>query len=184
MTVNRETSIAHDYAIRPARPADCAAMQAADLAATEMFRPTGLVDLDIVIGDADDNTELYVSSMAEGWAWVAVETKQDSAVGYVHAKVEEGEVYIEQLSVDPAHGRRGLGRALVEAVCAAAYERGFHTVVLSTFRELPWNGPFYRGMGFEEIGETALLPWMTAVREREKETMDIVLRCFMRKAVS
>jgi len=62
--------------------------------------------------------------------------------------------------VHPDHGRRGVGAQLVTAVCRWATERGYDRVTLTTFRNVPWNMPFYTRLGFEEIPmaeRTALL---------------------------
>ncbi|WP_239642974.1 GNAT family N-acetyltransferase [Nocardiopsis alkaliphila] len=60
----------------------------------------------------------------------------------------DGGTHLEQLAVHPDHGRRGVGGALVEAVCAEAAGRGHDRVTLTTFRDLPWNGPWYERRGF------------------------------------
>ena len=59
--------------------------------------------------------------------------------------------HLEQLAVHPDHGRRGIGTALVEAVCAEAAARGFDRVTLRTFADIAWNGPFYARLGFTEL---------------------------------
>ncbi len=51
----------------------------------------------------------------------------------------------------PAHGRRGLGAALVKAVLAAAVEHGCAGVSLTTFRFVAFNRPFYQRLGFAEL---------------------------------
>jgi GNAT superfamily N-acetyltransferase len=58
--------------------------------------------------------------------------------------------HLEQLSVHPAHFRQGHGRALVRASCQWAHQAGYREITLTTFRDVPWNGPFYRSEGFIE----------------------------------
>ena len=65
--------------------------------------------------------------------------------------VGEG-AHLEQLSVDPAHGRRGIGRALLRAGVEWAAAAGYPEFTLTTYRDVPWNGPFYASEGFVEIG--------------------------------
>ncbi len=60
----------------------------------------------------------------------------------------DGATHLEQLAVHPGHGRRGIGGALLEAVCAEAAADGRGRVTLTTFRDLPWNGPWYERRGF------------------------------------
>jgi hypothetical protein len=43
-------------------------------------------------------------------------------------------------------------------------------VTLTTFRDVPWNGPFYAGLGFRAVDE--LTPGLAAVRDHEKAIGD------------
>ena len=56
----------------------------------------------------------------------------------------------------PSHARRGLGSELLEAVCAWGRAAGLPAVTLSTFRDVPWNGPFYQQRGFRETAPATL----------------------------
>lgn len=44
-----------------------------------------------------------------------------------------------------------MGRALVAAVIEQARVMQLNSVTLTTFRDLPWNAPFYQRMGFVEL---------------------------------
>lgn len=74
-----------------------------------------------------------------------------SPVGYAAATPLDGFLHLAELSVDPDHGRIGVGAALVEAVAALADRRGLPGVTLTTFRDIPFNAPFYARLGFEEL---------------------------------
>ena len=39
--------------------------------------------------------------------------------------------------------RQGIGSALVRAAMREAWELGYDRLSLTTYRDLPWNGPFY-----------------------------------------
>ena len=52
----------------------------------------------------------------------------------------------------PDHAGRGIGRALLEAGCDWAAARGYAEITLATYRDVPWNGPFYASEGFVEVG--------------------------------
>jgi GNAT superfamily N-acetyltransferase len=60
--------------------------------------------------------------------------------------------HLEQLSVHPDHAGRGIGRALLEAGCDWAAAAGYAEITLATYRDVPWNGPFYASEGFVEVG--------------------------------
>ena len=78
--------------------------------------------------------------------------------------VLDGEGHLDELAVVPAHGRRGVGRALVDEVLAWTAARGLPSVTLITFRDVPWNGPYYEKLGFEAV--TALTPELQAALDQ------------------
>ena len=81
----------------------------------------------------------------------------------------------------PRHGRRGVGTALVEAVCDWGRRRGFEELTLTTFRALPWNVPFYARLGFEEVAGDDLTPELEAViRDETARGLDPRRRVVMR----
>ncbi|GAA1478805.1 GNAT family N-acetyltransferase [Nocardioides aestuarii] len=90
----------------------------------------------------------------------------DPPVGFVHVLLLDGAAHLEQLAVEPVLGRRGIGTALVEAACAEAGRRGHDAISLCTYADVPWNAPFYRRVGFEEVGDLA--PFQAALRETER----------------
>ena len=47
---------------------------------------------------------------------------------------------------------------------ARSHARGLPSVTLITFRDVPWNGPFYEKLGFEAV--TALTPALQAALDQ------------------
>jgi GNAT superfamily N-acetyltransferase len=77
----------------------------------------------------------------------------DPPVGFIRIdRLADGAAHLEQLAVHPHHGRQGIGRALVLAACRWAGEAGYPELTLATYRDVPWNGPFYASAGFVEVG--------------------------------
>lgn len=74
-------------------------------------------------------------------------------VGFAHVLHEQDSAHLQQLAVHPAHGRRGLGTALVQACCAQARLRGSHELTLTTFRDIEFNAPWYARLGFVEVDD-------------------------------
>jgi len=52
--------------------------------------------------------------------------------------------------VEQGQQGRGVGRRLIGHVIAWARAEGFVSLSLTTFRNVPWNGPFYASLGFVE----------------------------------
>lgn len=85
-----------------------------------------------------------------GYILVAEETEGSSVIAFVHVLELDQTAHLEQLSVLPEHGRRGYGRALVEAAKNEARRRGYQSLSLRTYADVPWNAPFYARAGFVE----------------------------------
>ena len=91
-------------------------------------------------------------------------------------------LHLWELAVRRDAQGKGLGKALVEATLALARARGLPAVTLSTFREIPWNAPFYARMGFRELPE--LNPRLAVIQLREDLLgLPVARRVFMRAEV-
>lgn len=90
-----------------------------------------------------------------GFVLVAHVDDQAPPVGFVHVLEIDGHAHLEQLSVRPEHQGQGIGTALVRAATAEAGRLGFDRISLCTYRDVPWNGPFYARLGFREVTELA-----------------------------
>jgi ribosomal protein S18 acetylase RimI-like enzyme len=149
--------------VRNATADDVASMQAVDVVARQRFRE---IDDPRIARAADDppyKAEGLTRAATEQRAWVAVDDL-GAVIGFAMAWVIDGEGHLDELAVTPAHGRRGVGRALVDEVLAWSAARGLPSVTLITFRDVPWNGPFYEKLGFEAV--TALTPALQAVLDQ------------------
>ena len=99
--------------------------------------------------------------IGDGWALVAVDAA-GMPVGYAVARPLGVHLHLRELAVDPLHGRKGLGGALVGAVLAAARKAGKAGVSLSTFRAVAFNRPFYERLGFAELSPSDAPPALAA----------------------
>lgn len=107
-------------------------------------------------------------SYADDWGQEAVLLAVgEPAVGFVRIDLVNGEPYIEQLSVLPSHGRQGIGTALMEAAEQWARDNGHARVWLTTFLDVPWNGPFYAARGYEVAADP--IPGLAEIRHHEIE---------------
>lgn len=140
--------------VRPATPSDLALLQAIEAAADRMFDE--VVDTS-GWGEPDTGED---RAAEPGFLLVVGEP----VVGFAHVLDLGGHLHLEQLAVDPPHGRRGLGSALVEEVCRVAASRGHDRVTLRTFADVPWNAPFYARLGFVEIPDP---DWMAPLLAAE-----------------
>jgi ribosomal protein S18 acetylase RimI-like enzyme len=145
--------------VRIATADDVLSMQAVDVAARRRFRE---ID-DPRIARAADDQPYHAAGLTraatEQRAWVAIDDL-GAVIGFAVAWVIDGEGHLDELAVIPTHGRRGVGRALIDEVLAWSAAQGLPSVTLITFRDVPWNGPYYEKLGFEAV--TALTPALQA----------------------
>lgn len=100
--------------------------------------------------------------------WVAAELATGNPVGFALLEYADAHALLAELDVLPAHGRRGVGRRLVECVAGEAYARGDRDLYLTTFEHLPWNAPFYARLGFQAASEPELPRAILAVLNGER----------------
>ena len=134
------------YSIRSARAADIPALSAIELAAAQLLR--GYAPESVLAETTDERR--FADAARDGRLWVALDGNMP--VGFALVEMLADDLpHLEELDVDPSHGRRGLGTALVRAVCEWATVSGYVMLTLTTFRAVAWNLPFYARLGFVEI---------------------------------
>ena len=134
------------YKISAARPEDIVCLNAIERSAAQQLAPYAS---ESILNEVTPSDEL-ATAQREGRLWVAL--VDDVPVGFAIVEVSEPEVaYLKEVDVEPSHGRRGIGTALVKAVCGWAVANGCRWLTLTTFRDAPFNMPFYAKLGFEVI---------------------------------
>jgi len=165
------------YTIRTATPADIPAFAHVEINAGELFRSVGLDDL---AGDFS-SPEFVMSFVQTGGAFVAVHT-DGTVAGFTLTFMLDNAIHLQEMSVDPAHGRRGLGGRLLQAVDTWASESGCSHVTLSTFKDVHWNAPFYARHGYQIVSPEKWTPGFHILREHEEHAgLPVARRCFMMK---
>lgn len=127
--------------------------------------------------DVMDETE-HARFQAEGGSWVAV-SDQNQPLGFLCAAVVGDNLHIHELSVCQEAQGQGLGRQLLDQAIQAARAAGLHAVTLTTFAEVPWNGPFYARLGFKVLAAEHLDDRLAAILAEER-AHGLKGRCAMR----
>ncbi|MBR8209178.1 GNAT family N-acetyltransferase [Burkholderia cenocepacia] len=168
--------------IRPATREDAAAMAAVEVAAAQRFREIGMAD--IADGEPTDAAAVLVR-IDDGRAYVAVDP-QRTCVGFAFYRLLDARrLYLEELDVAPSHAGQRIGARLIEQVMACAAREHVEQVLLSTFRDAPWNAPYYTRLGFRIIDDAALDDTLRAIRAHHVALgLDETRRVFMRRAVA
>ncbi len=167
--------------VRLAIESDVALLPAIEVAAFAIYAPYA-----VALGFSPDEppeptaVEALRAAQESGRLWVAVDAN-DGPVGFAFVRELDGAAHLEELDVLPEHGGRGLGSALLEAVRTWASGR-YPAVTLATFRDVPWNAPFYARRGFREIPAHELSPGLRdLVTIERRRGLRTDLRVMMRR---
>ncbi len=111
---------------------------------------------------------------------VAVD-EDDRPVGFICARELDNALHILEFSIAHRHQKRGIGRALIIRLLEEAHRRGFGAATLTTFRDIAWNAPFYKTVGFRELAPQALTPGLALLlRDEAARGLPGDRRCTMR----
>ena len=149
--------------IRVARPDELELLVAIERAAGELFRS---LEMDLVADDDPGSVEELTPYADDGRALVSVDV-DDRPVGYVLLDVVDAAAHVEQVSVHPDHARQGIGRALIEQAVIWARSHGLAALTLTTYVDVPWNGPYYERLGFSYLSDAEETPGLRAIRDHE-----------------
>ena len=133
-----------DYSIIAAAPRHLEELPRIELAAASLFRG---YDVPATLFADTTPVAVFAKAQARGHLWVALAASGE-CVGFALVEPSGARLHLAELDVVPDHGRRGVGRALVSQVERWADAHGFAEVTLTTYRDVPWNGPLYRRLGY------------------------------------
>jgi GNAT superfamily N-acetyltransferase len=151
-------------AIRVARADEMTALQGIERTAGRCFADIGMAD---VADEPPLPVDLLLSYQQAGRAWVAVNA-DDRPIAYLIAAVVDGNAHIDQVSVHPSFAGRRVGRSLIDHVAGRARAQRLDAVTLTTFLDVPWNGPYYLRCGFRVVPDEAMGPGLAALWAEEQ----------------
>jgi GNAT superfamily N-acetyltransferase len=143
--------------VRPARPEEFALLGPIEREATQRF-----IEIGVPLAAS-------VTTAEGGGIPLAVFVAGEPPVGFLWMTLVGGMPHVEEVAVLRSAGRRGIGRSLLEAGCRWAEAAGYEGITLCTFRDVPWNGPFYRSAGFVELEAAAWSAELVSIRQHERD---------------
>jgi len=168
------------YTITTATPEHLEALSDIESAAATMFE--GYVPASVP--QVSTPQSKFHGAQRKGILWVALSGA--TPVGFALVEMLAKDLpHLEEIDVTPTHGRRGLGTALVHTVLEWVKRAGHQQITLTTFRNVPWNMPFYSRLGFVEIPPHKLRPELeTVVQDEAGRGLDRDQRVVMRYLVN
>lgn len=136
-----------NWRIRACRPSDHRLLPGLERRSGEAFRQFGY---DAVADMVPTPAEAYATLPAPSWVFVA-QSATAPVVGFCVLGALDAMGHVREMGVDHRYAGQGIGTALLERGLDALRAAGFRAAVLTTFADLPFNAPYYRRLGFEEM---------------------------------
>jgi GNAT superfamily N-acetyltransferase len=163
------------YRIKRGTHEQAARLHEIERAAGSLFRSVGMNDV------AENGTTpiAILEDRAEHGRLYVVVDDSGTLIGFLSWSPKDGLAYIEEVSVHPDHAGHRLAARLIDRL--AEDVRGKHAAItLATFRDVPWNGPYYARLGFSEmprerVGPDHELSW----KHQAENGLDMTQRLFM-----
>jgi GNAT superfamily N-acetyltransferase len=151
--------------IRAARESELPLISALEKSGDQLFRAAGL---DRIADAPAPEPDAYRPALEDGRLLVAVD-ERDAPHGFIRLEMLDGGPHVEQVSVHPDYAGRGIGASLLAAAEQVARARGHRRMTLTTFRDVPWNGPYYTRLGWSALPAADLPPELAAARQHERD---------------
>ncbi|MDY7097920.1 MAG: GNAT family N-acetyltransferase [Pseudomonadota bacterium] len=135
------------FSIRLAKREDAEAFHSVEEDAAQLFREEP--SLEGVPVPPSSSASDYARLIARGRSLTA--HIDGEIVGFAAIGPVGRELHLNELSVARAHQGKGIGATLLGAAKIDARNSGFRAITLNTYRDIPWNGPFYARNGFVEV---------------------------------
>ncbi|MFE3546345.1 GNAT family N-acetyltransferase [Nocardia sp. NPDC059177] len=149
--------------IRLATEADIAALQEIERRAGAPFAEVGMTAVAEDEPPTADTLREFITA-ERAWVWP---DPAGHPIGYLVLGLVDGQPHIDQVSVDPAHAGLRIGKRLIDHAVTWASAHGLHEITLTTFTQVPWNGPYYERLGFHYIPAAEETPELRAIRAAE-----------------
>lgn len=151
---------------RAADSADAADLRAIEGNAAQVFKTLGGAFAQINF--APMSATSYVNAITQNQVIWLVELRGEP-VGFLRAKPVDDVLYCAEMSVLRHHHGKGLGEKLMSHFIKFARSNGFSGVAGITYKDVPWNGPYYRRLGLNYLDKNLIGPELLAIMSSDAE---------------
>jgi GNAT superfamily N-acetyltransferase len=168
----------HGPTIRPATELDLQRLVDVEVAAGQLFHAVGKSKVAENVPNIADLRE----AVAAERVWVT--SIRGEVAGYITAELIDGNAHVAQVSVVPTYAGRRIGKAMIEFIEAWGQTAGCPATSLTTFRDVPWNAPYYLRLGYQVLDDNRIGPELarTMAHEASLPGIEATLRCAMIKS--
>ncbi len=166
--------------LRPPRPEELTSLRQIEAAAARRFRGTRYPE----VAQAPPTDLSVLKNLAAGEGALVAADAAEALLGFALYAPLDGELYLAELAVLPEAAGRRLGARLIAEVEAVAAARGCRWLLLTTFRDIPWNAPYYARLGFGEVPAAEIGPGLRShLDEQARRGLRPASRVAMRRPV-
>lgn len=151
------------YRLRAARLDEAARLSAIEAAAAARFREQGLA---WIAEGPPVAPQAYAILIEAGRVCVAADA-DDMPVGFAAWYPLDGCLYLAEMDVLPQHAGHRLGAALIGELVRIAQAAHMPALLLTTFRNVPWNAPYYARLGFRILDANGITSELAAEIQRQ-----------------
>lgn len=156
---------AEGYRIRQARTDELHLLPAIETAAAALFRQSEFP----WIADEPNGMDMALFERCQDtWCLWVVSDGTGLPVGFAAFAPEDDQIWLGELSVHPDHHGQRLGAALIDKAAGFYGGRGLARMTLTTFRDVPWNGPYYQRLGFSILDDLSAEPFLASQIAKEE----------------
>ena len=168
------------YRIEPGAASHVATLRDLERTAGARFRTIGMAR----IAEGDPTPAEILLDRAESRRLYVSLDGRDEPAGFLIWSSKDGFAYIEEVSVHPDHAGHRLAARMIDRLEADVRGR-LPALTLATFRDVPWNAPYYAKLGFGELPLAAVGPDHRASWQRQADAgLDMSKRLFMIRPVA
>jgi ribosomal protein S18 acetylase RimI-like enzyme len=164
--------------IRRAIPSDIPILKTVEESAAKAFEGEKVG----YVADRTVKPEMLQTLAQQGTLWVAADDK-NVPVGFAACYPLDGFFYLHEISVAREAQGHGIGRRLMQTIEDYAFEQNYPYIGLVTFRDVRWNGPFYKSLGYREIAPDTYSGLHNKYQDDIRHGHDPALRCVMIKVL-
>lgn len=163
--MNANTSASLEWSLRLAQPDDAQAFHDVENDAAQLL--TNEPSLAGIPVPPSRSAEEYRAMIRQRHSLTAV--SDGRVIGFAATRRAGREVHLHELSVATAFQRHRIGATLLGALKIDCRNAGVRAITLHTYRDIPWNAPFYERHGFVIIEDLEAYPRLAAGQEAAVE---------------
>lgn len=155
--------------------ADIPTLQTLEALAAQRF--LAIPELAILAHSEVTDSQRHKQSIIQRLSWL-VEDARGRILGFCYAQELADSLYLAEISSHPAARGMGIGHKLVAHVRKTAADRDLSGVTLTTYRDIPWNAPWYQRQGFIVLEASSLCSELRDIVQHQTALM-LLPRCVM-----